>query len=457
MMSAELEYDQGDLTSEQFLAITCRKKRFNMLKAFSRSYIDQLQQRLAFVITHIAQDALQLLKQLGLSSALQARRQAKSMMTVLETLSTSFPAPLLRQIPNMNFEGAFEDVDPQVTTVTLVLLDMYHQTADNKRDQFHELNSLTRTLLDMSWPEQGVSTFLQLSDVLAARLDDYERLGGAHHFYVIMAELQESIEGCCIDMGSRLSALAQGLYLCVSSSGQSREPRPEESYIEIQKLATRFRRLQSQREHRNGEQKMTRGPLSAQYVAAVTAGKKVLPFSSNSSSGARSRPRASSAAAPPQQGRTQSAGRTSMRPGAGAPRAPQREAPMPPRYTFSSGDRQRASPPTRANAQDQSHNFSQMCRYPSSCRRVGRKYADTGKDMCLFKHNARTDKGTLDDLRAFNASQPPYAGQVGGPPQSSNSRSRTSSARTSRARQGQPSQSVNLMTTQGEEPPVRQF
>ena len=38
--------------------------------------------------------------------------------------------------------------------------------------------------------------------------------------------------------------------------------------------------------------------------------------------------------------------------------------------------------------------------------RVGRKYEDSGRDMCQYQHDSATSKGTLAQLKTYNLTQP---------------------------------------------------
>jgi hypothetical protein len=405
-VATRLEYTKTDHTPEQFAALP-PGHRYALLTSKSSNWVDEFKERLIYLSKRVADNVHEKLEKLGLSSAMLAKQKAKSVIMVVDLLEVEHNGTKLSKVPNMNFDGTLEFVPLVVVEVLLTLTIMCLQTTETKRDQYDLYNKQMDSLSGISWASQNTDNFLQLTDTLAGICDNFERLDGLSHFGDKMMTLADAIEGSCERAGNNLSTTTSQMFSCIKPLGGV-VPAPFEQYQALQALSAHIRLIRIKNQTHDNSMSSFTGQVSPEFIAALHAGKvpSAPPSSRRGALGTRANTAVSQSTRSHARDPPRSQARRGTPPQPSSAPAWQTRAPA-----AAPSGRGSNRPPARAGSlQPQG---STMCKWPKSCFRVGRKYADSGKDMCQFRHSAVTDKGSLEALCTYNRSQPPIRSQQG--------------------------------------------
>ena len=395
-IAVELETDYGDVDID--LSQMSQRQRFDNMTSDSKRYIARLREVTTFLMTRICTNILQVMMKMGVSAMTVSRQKAVAVQRVVAEINRAHPDGVAGQVEYATFDGALDCLGPEIVEVLLTLTTLCHQGVDLKRDRFQALNVQMNELLTFNWCGLPPHELMGLIDLLAEYLDAYERLEGAHKFMEHMANLNDHIEKDAIDEGN-LSVTMQSIYH-VLRPATGFDPTPTEVFQGVQKLAARNRRLRMKSDDPTPTRRTNASPHMVAMIRARSgqAGGQKGAFHTRTPQrqNASSRPQPSRARQPTS--RSQGYQDTSRQPRS----APMSQTPRPSAVPFGGDGRT-----TRASSKD----YSQRCKFPRDCMRVGRKYEDSGRDMCQYQHDSATSKGTLKQLKDFNLAQPLMRGQ----------------------------------------------
>ena len=394
--SIEVELDDDYVAVDIDRSQLTRQQRFDNLTSDSKRYIARLREVTTYLMKRICANILQTIMKIGVSALTVSRQKALAVQRIVTEINRAHPEVMAGQVEYATFEGAFDHIDPEIVEVMLTFTTLCYQGVDLKRDRFQALNVQMRELLTVNWCGLPPKELMGFIDLLAEHLDAYERLDGTPKFMEIMSDLIDHIEKDAIDEGA-LTVSMQGVYN-VLRPASGFDPSPTEVFQGLQKLAAHHRRLDMRSDEFTPTRRVNASP---HYVAMLRAGGRAGVQTGSSRTRA---PQRQSASSHSQQSRArQPSSRSQGYQGSSRqPRsAPKAQTPSSSTAPSSGGTAARVS----------SKDYSQRCRYPSNCNRVGRKWEDSGRDMCQYQHDSITSKGTLAQLKAFNRTQPPYKGQ----------------------------------------------